>query len=315
MKVSANPPRTYSNMQEPTASIPKSASYHAGFTAHAPRHRTPARLWRTNPAGLRLAVIAGVIGCLLFALMSDFGRRSAQTNPVWPALNRLTSKIGLGIDQVVLVGHHYTPERDVFDALALDRQRSFLSFDNRATLARLQKLPWVRSVSINRVLPGQLEVRIKERQAFALWQRGGEFLLIDADGRVLSPTQKHLAPNLPLISGRGAATEAAPLMRLIASSWFLSHRLVEAVRVSRRRWTLILTGNVRVLLPAEGAAFAIAAIRTHPRLAKLIAKPETVLDFRISGRVAVRNANGQAGAVLVTTPALPTQNGRAPGSG
>ncbi len=271
------------------------------------------RFFRFNMSGFRLAILAGIAGSLLFALMSDFGRRSAHADSIWPVFERMAFSLGLGIDQVVLTGHHYTPERDIFDALRLGSQRTFLSFNDQETLRRLEKLPWVKSASIVRMLPGQLEVRVVEREAYALWQHRGELHLIDVTGRVLSVTEKRFAPNLPLVSGEGAASEVASLMRLVGSSKIFHERFLKAVRVSKRRWSLHLTQGVRVLLPAEGAAFALAKLRSYPKLTELLKRPHTLLDLRVSGRVTVRSRKGDSKLFLVTTPGSHAEAGGVPG--
>jgi len=50
---------------------------------------------------------------------------------------------------------------------------------------QLESLPWVRSATIERRLPGTLFVRLVERRPLAVWQHGGTQELIDREGTVI----------------------------------------------------------------------------------------------------------------------------------
>jgi len=266
--------------------------------------RSDVRLGRVRPPKLQarsrglfvrqgvagLALLAGFAGCLVFAVLSDFGRRSTHVRPFWADIDRMARAVGLGIDQVSVVGHRYTSDGDVFDALDLARSRSFVSFDSGAARSRIEALSWVKHASVSRVLPGQLNVSITEREPYAIWQRGEKLELIDVTGRVLSGTQWRYAPKLPVVTGEGAADEVGPLMRLVASVERIANRLVRAERVSRRRWTLHLTDGVKLHLPAQGEAAALGLFRSRRTLWDFAAQPNQVLDFRVDGRVVVQSA-------------------------
>ena len=89
----------------------------------------------------------------------------------WPKLETLGELAGLGLIRSSLIGHRYTADSDIFEAIGLKRARTMLSFDPRRAGAP-RELPWVEQASIERVFPDRLEVRITERTPLAVWSRG-----------------------------------------------------------------------------------------------------------------------------------------------
>ncbi|MFL6466556.1 MAG: cell division protein FtsQ/DivIB, partial [Pyrinomonadaceae bacterium] len=52
--------------------------------------------------------------------------------------------------------------------------------------AKLEKLPFIKSASVTRVLPGAVRVQVTERRPQAIVNRSGHEYLVDAEGEILS---------------------------------------------------------------------------------------------------------------------------------
>jgi cell division protein FtsQ len=227
-------------------------------------------------AGLALAIVAVGAG-LKFA-------HPTLKPAVLAQLESLAAAAGLGLDQVVLIGHRYTADMDIFEAINLRRARSLLTFDSASTQARITELPWIAEASISRVFPNRLEVRVSERAPVAVWTRGPTSYLIDATGRRLSVVAADLLPALPRVSGADGDHAVSGLIALLATAPELSQRVRVAERVGGRRWTLWLEGGGSVLLPAVEEVQALA------QASQLLAGgfTRTAIDLRTAGRVIVR---------------------------
>ena len=83
-----------------------------------------------------------------------------------------------------------------------------------------------------KLYPGELQIGIKEREAFALWQKDGRVSVIADDGTVLEPYVAPRLIELPLVVGRGAETRAKEFLALL-------DRYPDAARLScaRRCWS------------------------------------------------------------------------------
>ena len=92
--------------------------------------------------------------------------------------------------------------------------RSSLLFLDAATVRdKLKANPWIADATILKLYPGQLQIDIVERSAFALWQQDGRLSVIADDGAVLEPYVSRRFLSLPLVVGKGAETRARDFLR------------------------------------------------------------------------------------------------------
>ncbi|OWK23690.1 hypothetical protein AJ87_32430 [Rhizobium yanglingense] len=82
-------------------------------------------------------------------------------------------------------GNSETSEIEIFELLGLDGTTSLVALDVDAARRKIVKLPWVESVEVRKIYPKTIEVKLKERQAYAIWQHGQELSLIERNGSVL----------------------------------------------------------------------------------------------------------------------------------
>jgi len=197
-----------------------------------------------------------MLGISAFLLLGNPELRAAALAPV----ERAVELAGFGLQQVSVTGHHFTSDTDIYAALDLDSARTLLTFDAAAARARIERLPWIRRASIERVVPDRIEVRVAERAPFAVWRSGERNWLIDRAGRKLQLVPTDLMPQLLRVSGQGAPEEAVALYTVLVDFPQIAGKLDVAERVSERRWTLHLEGGLSVDLPAVGEAEALVQL-------------------------------------------------------
>jgi len=229
-------------------------------------------------------------GGLVFASMTDGGRHARDLRLAMPELETLARAAGLGLDQVSVSGQRFTPDADVFDALQLDRNQLLLGFDSAAARRRIESLPWVLSAELTRVLPGRLEIAIRERQAYATWDRGPDEVMVDRTGRILQRIPKGSVQGLPHVKGEDAGPEAPGLMTLIARYPAITASFAGAERVGGRRWRVSLTNGSEIELPADGEALVLDRLAAQGELLEIAQGSPRIVDLRASGRIAVRPA-------------------------
>ena len=242
-------------------------------------------LHRVQPAP---ALIAAVAGTICFVALSDTGRNARLAVPLSEHFDRLILAAGFGIEQVSVTGHRFTPDGAIYDALDLANVRSMLRFDGAAVRERMERLPWIASATITRVFPDRLEVRVKERVPFALWQRGEREYLVDGTGRVLSPVTAGSVTHLPRIMGEGAAPEAYALLSALQRFPAVAGSLEAAERIAERRWSLRLAGGTVVHLPAEGWEAALQHLAEPALAVRLQEAGARSIDLRVPERASVR---------------------------
>jgi cell division protein FtsQ len=143
---------------------------------------------------------------------------------------------------------------------------------------------------------GELQIGIKEREAFALWQKDGQVSVIADDGTVLEPYVALRLIRLPLVVGRGAETRAKEFLALLDRHPAMRDLVRASVLVGERRWNLRLKNGIDVLLPESGAAAALERLVAADREKNLITRDILAIDLRLPDRVTVRLSDGVAQA-------------------
>ncbi|TIX09024.1 MAG: FtsQ-type POTRA domain-containing protein, partial [Mesorhizobium sp.] len=165
--------------------------------------RRPARLLTRLGGGEFTAppFSAAILSAVLIASSSAYGAYlGGQVDGV---VQGITARTGFAVDQIKVVGNHETSEIDILDRLELDGWTSLIGFDAEAARERIRTLPWVEVAAVRKVYPHTLEVRVEEREPFALWQQGDSLSVIERDGQVIAPFSGGKQALLPLINDGG----------------------------------------------------------------------------------------------------------------
>jgi cell division protein FtsQ len=274
--------------------VPQAGSLFVGARPNFPPNGTRAQRRRGQRWRLSSVVVlsaAVVLGAITLLIQTDPRGEGRDLRSLLAEAEKLAVMAGLGIEQVSVVGHRFTPDGDIFDALRLTEARSIVGFDSHAAQQRIEALPWVASASIARILPDRLEVVITERVAAAVWQQDGKAHLIDRTGRVLGVVGNDMIPDLPRIAGRGAPAQWAALLEVLEQEPQILERLEIAERIGERRWTLRLAGAVGILLPEAGERSALERLTKLELLRRAGRGAE--IDLRVAHRILVREAATQ----------------------
>lgn len=199
----------------------------------------------------------------------------------------LTASAGLRIETIQISGQSETAELDVLARLAIPDHASIATFDVNAARERVEQIPWIDEAVVRKDYPNQLVVEITEREPFAIWQRDGIVMLIDAEGRVLSD---YIAPqyrNLPVLVGAGAEEQAVEILELISQFPALHAQMRGATLVSDRRWNLTLDNGIVILLPEEDPVPALIQLETLDQAQGLLSRNILSVDLRLADRVVV----------------------------
>jgi cell division protein FtsQ len=112
----------------------------------------------------------------------------------------------LKAEQIDLTGNHVVARESLVNVFYPDRGRSVLTIPLDQRRVEIQKIKWVESASVQRVLPNRVRVEITERTPVAFVRNGNEIALIDAHGVILD-RQGDVDMRFPIISG---ITDALP---------------------------------------------------------------------------------------------------------
>jgi cell division protein FtsQ len=195
---------------------------------------------------------------------------------------------GLTVGALIVEGRVRVSPDAVLAAAGVRRGMPILDVDLNAAKTRLEAMAFVRSAEVERRLPDTIYIRLVERQPLAFWQRQGQLVLIDPDGKVLATDHLDEYGGLIVLVGEDAPQRGAALLEMLAGEPQLMHHVAAAVRVGGRRWNLRLDNGIDVALPEQDAATAWHRLATLERGEGLLERAITEVDLRLPDRLVVR---------------------------
>src|SRR3954467_4868307 len=212
------------------------------------------------------------------------------------ARDQAAKAAGFRIVSLALSGQQHISREEVLATAGVTGRRSLLFLDVEETRERLKTNPWIADATVLKLYPGELQIHIKEREAFALWQKDGRVSVIAADGTVLEPYVSPRLIELPLVVGRGAETRAKEFLALLDRYPDLRASVRATVLVGERRWNLRLQNGVDVRLPETDIAPALERLVALDKDKSLTTRDIVAIDLRLPDRVTVRLSEAAAQA-------------------
>jgi len=248
------------------------------------------------PRGAGVAAAAVLMLATVGYGITRGGHGPAIADELQDICDTAANSVGFRISEIALAGEHEVSRDDVLALAGVTGNSSLVFLDAAQMRARLIGNPWIAQAAVLKLYPNRLRVEIKERKAFALWQKSGHVNVIAADGTVLEnyvPTRFAL---LPLVVGDGAAQAAHDFLAVLKGYPAIAKSVEAAVLVADRRWNLYLNNGVEVLLPEHEPAQALARLVDLDRQRKLLSRDVVKVDLRLADRVAVQQSDAAAAA-------------------
>jgi len=249
-------------------------------------------------AARSLAVL--FLGASIFYAMATgdyLGDRNSTAYRVW---DKLAGELGYAAQTVRISGlvHH---DRDaVLQAIDVTPDGSLIGFDPTNARRLLENLDWVLSAKVQLVYPNQLQISLRERKPFAIWQRDGNYYVIDASGSAISSLNPLSFRNLLLVTGEGAQKTASKLVNQLEARPDLRSRVRAAARVGNRRWNLYLVNGTKVLLPEGDIGRGLDRLVAAEKHYGLEAKDVGRIDLRIAGEIILAPLSPAQGEIKVS---------------
>jgi cell division protein FtsQ len=210
--------------------------------------------------------------------------------------DQAANAVGFRIAVLAVTGHNQLTREEVLASAQVTGRSSLLFLDADATRERLKTNSWIADATVRKLLPGELQIEIREREPFALWQKDRRVSVIADDGTVLEGFVAPQLLTLPLVVGRGAETRAKEFLALLDRVPAIRDQVRAAVLVGERRWNLRLRNGLDVRLPEAEVAGALERLEKLGRDAKLLTRDIVLVDMRLPDRVTVRLSDRAAQA-------------------
>jgi len=259
-------------------------------------HRVIAWLERRIPRRVGVtATIVILLGSAGLGIIKG-GHVDEVTTALSDTRNALANSVGFRITAVAINGRKQLTQDEVLAIGGVNGRSSLLFLDAATVRDKLKANPWIGEATVQKFYPGQLQIDITERSAFALWQQDGRLSVIADDGAVLEPYVSRRFLGLPLIVGKGAETRARDFLALLDRYPQVRSIMKAAIFVGERRWNLRLKEGLDVRLPENDVGNALAALTRLDKEERLFSRDITAIDMRLPDRLTVRLSEDAAKA-------------------
>jgi cell division protein FtsQ len=245
-------------------------------------------------AGITLTVLM-LLGSAGFGIVKG-GHVDELTQALSDTRNALANSAGFRITTVAINGRKQLSQDEVLAVGGVNGRSSLLFLDAATVRDKLKANPWIADATILKLYPGQLQINITERSAFALWQQDGRLSVIADDGAVLEPYVSRRFVTLPLVVGKGADTRAKDFLALLDRYPQVRAVTKAAIFIGERRWNLRLKDGLDVRLPENDVGKALAALSKLDKEEKLFSRDIVAVDMRLPDRLTVQLSEDAAKA-------------------
>jgi cell division protein FtsQ len=171
-------------------------------------------------------------------------------------------------------------------ALADRLSDGFFGLNLDAIREAAEALPWVTQASVRRVWPGTLVIRVREREALALW---GDRGAVSPEGEVFWPDPDSVPRGLPRLTGpEGSAAQLVQRFQRLGQR--VAEKGLSLTRLDlseRHAWTLELSNGLRMSLGTRDPEGRLDRVLRHLPALGAQGEPELV-DARYANGFAVR---------------------------
>jgi cell division protein FtsQ len=181
-------------------------------------------------AGFSLPPFAAKLGMPVLKIGLVLGLVAALVWSKVKTSDMLQQMSGLTLAKISVEGAHYLTEDQVIAAAKAPLGENMFKLDLSDISSKVGGLSWVKRVFVERRLPKSLLISVEERQPLALLDHG-ELYAMDAEGRILSPSETLTGEDLPVVSGLnftpdavGTTVAAASLKPAVDFLTFLKHQ-------------------------------------------------------------------------------------------
>jgi cell division protein FtsQ len=227
------------------------------------------------------------LGASIVTGAADGGLLNYQGSPFNNFNGRLAAVFGMAAEDIRISGLMHHDPAVVLDHIGVRPGASLVGFNADDARILLESLDWVADAEVRRTFPNSLEITLNERKPFAIWQKDGNYAVIDSSGAEMSGLNPLSLRNLPLVTGKGANLAVADYVNQMEAIPALMQKVQAAARVGERRWTLYLDNGVKIDLPEANMDAALHRVAELDAKQNILSKGIREIDLRTKDRIVI----------------------------
>ena len=235
--------------------------------------------------GLPILIVATV--ATIWA--SDEGRRQDAEDRIAELRRQIEERPEFMVRMMAVENASDSVAAEVRSRLPIDFPVSSFDLELEDLRKTVEEIDAVAVASVRIRQGGVLEVDIEERRPVVIWRTPEKLTLLDGTGhRVAGLEARTDRPELPLIAGEGADAFVPEALGLLSAAHPIRDRVRGLLRVSERRWDVVLDRDQRIQLPESDPMTAMQKVIALDTAQDLLARDISVIDFRNSNRPVIR---------------------------
>lgn len=199
----------------------------------------------------------------------------------------------LPIREVIIVGNHlHISKAELEKAVNSHLSGTLLTLRESELKADLMQFPWVENVSIRRIWPGELKIKITPQDPVAQW---GRKRLMNSHLELFSPALKTFPKDLPQLFGpKGSEAEVWRAYQHFNEALKPLNLNLKSLHLSSRHsWSFVLSNGVEIILGRDEIDLRLKRlIKLYPKLFAAKADEIASIDLRYPNGFAVRSRGG-----------------------
>jgi len=251
------------------------------------------RLWLTPVfrVTMRVGMPAFVLAMAVGIYLSDQSRRDAFGSGYDDIVTSVEQRPEFMVGLLAIDGASPALADAVRSKLDVRLPQSRFDLDFDLLQLRAESLDAVARAEVKVDTGGVLQIIITERQPAFVWRSEAGLMMLDATGhRIAGLAERADRADLPLIAGLGANTAVTEATQILQALGSFSPRLRGLVRISDRRWNVVLDRDQTILLPATNPIGALDSLLALNQAEDILARDIVSIDLRNEHRPALRLA-------------------------
>ena len=166
--------------------------------------------------------------------------------------NQFLINNGFKIENVLITGTRNLSNNYIKDIIEIYKDGSIFNIDLSSIYNKIKQNSWVKEVSIERVLPNIIKIKILENQPIAIWQNKKDNKLIAANGDIIFDGNVNDFKNdFPIIKGNKSKENISSILEILETNQNFYENIWSLTFINERRWDLHFNQGLVVRLPSK----------------------------------------------------------------
>ncbi len=200
---------------------------------------------------INLSFLLLFILCFCWLFFLDNLSKDYIINKLKPS-NQFLINNGFKIENILITGTRNLSNNYIKNIIEIYKDGSIFNIDLSSIYNKIKQNSWVKEVSVERVLPNIIKIKILENQPIAIWQNKTNNKLITANGDIIFDGNVNDFKNdFPIIKGNKSKENISSILEILETNQNFYENIWSLTFINERRWDLHFNQGLVVRLPSK----------------------------------------------------------------